>query len=250
MKNLIICLCLIGSVLYAKQFDNKELVLCCGAGLMKPMNEIVKNFEQQSGAKVNLSYGGSGEIFLALGTRGCDVFVPGAANYTKNAIDRGYVDSETVHSITKHIPVIVTQKGNPKNIKTLSDFAKDGVKVAIGDPRSVPIGKVAYKMFEKAHIKEAVVKNVVTEVGTVNQLLVYMAMNQADAAVIWEDMVSWAKEKGKLEIIEIPKEQNIIKTIPNGVGSMSKDKELANAFNMFMINEDSNKIWQKWGFEL
>ena len=77
-----------------------------------------------------------------------------------------------------------------------------------------------------------------------------MVMGQADAAIMWEDMVSWAKQKGKLEVIKIPENENLIKTIPTSVGTMSKNKKLANKFNNYLSSDKSKQIWKKWGFEL
>ncbi|NCD12813.1 MAG: molybdate ABC transporter substrate-binding protein [Epsilonproteobacteria bacterium] len=250
MKKGLLILMFLSSFLLAKEFENQKLLLCSGAGLMKPMNEIVKQFEDKTGAKIDVHYGGSGELFSILGTTGCDVFIPGAEYYSEQAIEKGLVEKKSAYHVTKHIPVFVTQKGNPKNITKLSDLTQDGLKIVYGDPRSVAIGKVSDAMLAKKGLREAIDKNIVTQVGTVNQLLVYMAMNQADVAIIWEDMVTWAKEKGKLEIIAIPEDENAIKTILNGVGSMSKNKALANTFNDYMVNSESKKIWEKWGFKL
>jgi len=57
--------------------QNQKIVVCCGAGLMKPMNEIIKKFENNKGIKVEVHYGDSGELYGMLSTTGCDVFIPG-----------------------------------------------------------------------------------------------------------------------------------------------------------------------------
>ena len=233
-----------------KNFEGKSLLLCSGAGLIKPMTEIVKNFENETNGKVDIHYGGSGELFATLSTTGCDIFLPGAFFYTKKAEEKGFLDKTTTRRVTKHIPTFVVQKGNPKNIHSLSDLTQSGLKIALGDPRAVPIGKVAVKMLKKSGNYKSAKENISIYAGTVNQLLIYMAMEQVDVAIIWEDMLTWAKEKGKLEVIPIPKNENIIKTIPTAVGSMSKNREIANSFNEYLVSEESKKIWKKWGFKL
>ncbi|NJE07078.1 molybdate ABC transporter substrate-binding protein [Thermococcus sp. M39] len=233
-----------------KEFEGQTVVVCSGAGLMKPMNELIGMFENETGAKVEVHYGGSSEIFGILQTTcGCDVFIPGAWYYTKVGMDKGYVLNDTVKNVTLHIPVIAVPKGNPKNIHSLEDLAKPGVRVVLGDPKACAIGKVAKKMLEKNGLWENVSKNVVTFTPTVNQLLIYITTGQADAAIIWEDMTTWAQAKGKIEVIQIPPEQNIIKTIPTAVTVCAEKDghlEVAKAFNEFIANH--TEIWEKWGF--
>lgn len=230
--------------------DIKHIKICAGAGLIKPINEIMKNFENENNAVIDIHYGGSGELFSILQTNGCDVFIPGAYYYTKEALNKNLVYKKSVKIITKHIPVLVVQKGNPKNIHTLKDLTRPDIKIILGDPRATAIGKVSIKILKKNNLYKNVKKNIAMYAGTVNQLLIYMVMGQADAAIMWEDMVSWAKQKGKLEVIKIPENENIIKTIPTAVGTICKNKKLANKFNNYLSSGKSKQIWKKWGFEI
>ncbi|ENN96719.1 molybdenum ABC transporter, periplasmic molybdate-binding protein [Methanocaldococcus villosus KIN24-T80] len=233
----------------AKIYEGHSIIVLCGAGLIKPMEELKRNFENKTGAKVNVHYGGSAELFGILKTTGGDVFIPGAYKYTKDAMDIGLILNDTVKNITYHIPVIIVPKGNPKNIKDLNDLTKPGVRIAIGDPKSSAIGKVSVKIFEKNKIWEKVKPNIVVYAPTVNQLLIYVATKQVDAAIIWEDMTTWSQAKGKIEVIEIPKDKNIIKTIPTAVTTKAKDLEVAKAFNNYISSDEAKTIWEKWGFK-
>jgi molybdate transport system substrate-binding protein len=92
--------------------------------------------------------------------------------------------------------------------------------------------------------------NVVTFAPTANQLLIYIATGQADAAIIWGDMTTWAQSKGKIEVVEIPANQNLIKTIPTAITTCAKKDghlEVAKAFNEFIANH--TEVWEKWGFK-
>ena len=234
-----------------KPFEGKTITVLCGAGLMKPMNELIKNFENETGAKVNVHYGGSSELFGVLTTTGGDVFIPGAYKYTEDAMKKGFILNNTVKNITYHVPVIAVPKGNPKNIKGLDDLANPNVKVVMGDPNASAIGKVGYQILEKNHLLDKVSKNIIVKTPTVNQLLIYIATNQADAAIIWEDMVTWGESKGKIKVVEIPKDKNIIKTIPTAVTVYAKkddNLEVAKSFNDYISSDKANEIWKKWGF--
>ena len=240
-----------GWFFYSNSFGSeKTLSVCAGAGLMKPMNELIQEFENKTGVKVEVHYGGSADIFGILSTTGCDVFIPGAYYYTEEGVKRGYIIPNTVKNITYHIPVIAVPKGNPKNITSLSDLARSGVRVVLGDPKGPAIGKVAKKILENAHLWTNVSKNVVTFTPTVNQLLIYLATGQADATIIWEDLTTWSQAKGKIQIVQIPSGQNLIKTIPTAVATHAKEDgnyQIAVEFNNFIYKH--KEIWEKWGFE-
>ena len=233
--------------------ENQTLMVCSGAGLMKPMNELIKMFEQKTSVKVQVHYGGSGEIFGILQTTcGCDVFIPGAYKYTQEALKGGYLIKDTIKNLTLHIPIIIVSGKNKKDICSLEDLARPGVKVVLGDSRACAIGKVAKKILEKNGLWQKVEKNVLTFTPTVNQLLIYIATGQADAAIVWEDMTSWAQAKGKITVVPIPAKQNIVKTIPTAVTVCAKKHgtlDIARSFNDFVATPQSLTIWGKWGFK-
>ncbi|MDD2440048.1 MAG: molybdate ABC transporter substrate-binding protein [Methanosarcinaceae archaeon] len=233
----------------AQAFEGKTLSVCSGAGLIKPMNELVSEFENETGAEIQLHYGGSAEIFGILAAQECDVFIPGAYYYTEAAMGKHYLLNESVKNVTLHVPIIAVPKGNPGNIKELKDFATPGVKLALGDPKGPAIGKVAKKICETCGILPEVEQNTIVRTTTVNQLLIYIVSEQADATIIWEDMVNWGEANGKLETIPIPAEQNTIKTIPTAVSEYTKEPELAEAFNNYIASEEAAATWEKWGFK-
>jgi len=230
-------------------FEGKSLTVCSGAGLIKPMNELVWNFENETGAEIQVHYGGSAEIFGILAAQECDVFIPGAYYYTEQAMGKHYVFNDSVQNVTLHVPVIAVPSGNPGNISGIEDFAKPGIELALGDPNGPAIGKVAKKICSQAGILPKVEKNTIVRTTTVNQLLIYVVTGEVDATLIWEDMGSWGEANGKLELVPIPEDQNAIKTIPTAVSVYTKEPELAEAFNNYIAGEEAEGTWEKWGFE-
>ncbi|MGB9938461.1 substrate-binding domain-containing protein [Methanosarcina sp.] len=232
-----------------KEFEGRQLTVCAGAGLVKPMNELIENFENETGADIEVRYGGSAEIFGFLTSKECDVFIPGDYYYTEQAMGRNYVFNDSVENLTLHIPVIAVPAGNLANINRLEDLAKPGLKLALGDPNGPAIGKVSETICIQAGILAAVENNTIVRTATVNQLLIYIVSGEVDAAIIWEDMASWGEASGKLEIVSIPEEKNKIKTIPTAVSVYTEDPELAEAFNTYIASEETEDTWEKWGFE-
>jgi len=248
MKQLILTtliLLLMGSNTYGA-----DLLIFSGAGLIKPMEELRINFEQQHQVTVDAHYGSSGEIFsMVAAGQPCDVLIPGAEKYTQDALKNGWVMKETIRKLTLHVPVIAVPKGNPAGVTGLESLTRPGIKVAIGDPNAPAIGRVAKKMLTRANMWEGVAPNIQVMAPTVNQLLIYVALKQVDAAIIWADLTAWAKDKGKVETVAIENRFNMIKTIPTAVCVNGKNPDTARAFNAYIASPQGMTIWQKWGFE-
>ncbi|BBO78220.1 molybdenum ABC transporter substrate-binding protein [Desulfosarcina widdelii] len=209
-----------------------------------------KNFERQRGVTVDVHYGSSGEIFgMVAAGQPCDVLIPGAAKYTMDALKNGWVEKETIRNLVLHLPAIAVPKGNPAKIDGLEDLARKGVRVSIGDPKAPAIGRVSKKLLEKTQLWEKVQPNINVYAPTVNQLLIYVALNQVDAAIIWKDLTSWAEAKGKIEVVDIDPDKNIIKTIPTAVCTRTQHRERALQFNNYVASAEGLSIWKKWGFE-
>lgn len=243
-----IIISMVGCNLSQEQASNEEpqsIIVFSGAGLRKPMDEIAIAFKEKYGIEIQYTYAGSAQNLSQIELSGeGDVYVPGSLFYYESAKEKDLVESK--QDVAYHIPVIAVPEGNPSDIKTLSDFAKPGVKVVLGDPKSAAIGKVAKKMLEKEGLTEQVEKNLVATAATVNELVVYITMKQGDATVIWEDNVMNVSE---IQMIEIPEEKNMIKTIPVCLIKDSKNKEVAQKFIDFVVSEEGKAIYEKYGFK-
>lgn len=219
-----------------------------GAGFSKVCPELVEKFnEKYPNIKVNVKYGGSGELFATLETqKSGDVFLPAAYKYMNESIANGYMENSSVKNITENVPVIVVQKNNPKNITGLADLENSDIKVGLGEAEGPAIGKTSEKIIEKNNLTI----NPAVTTTTVNQLLTYIVSGEIDATIIWKDMTVWEEGKDKIEVIEIPENQNSISTIPIGVTQFAKDQDAAHKFEDFVISDEGKKIWEKWGFEI
>ena len=231
--------------------QNKTITVLAGAGFVKVTNDLKTEFEKSHpGVTVNVRNGGSGELFGILETqKSADIFLPADYKYMQDAMNGGDIKNDTVKNITQNIPVIAVQKGNPKNITSLNDLAKPGIKVALGDPKGPAIGKTTEEILNKTGLNSTVQSNVVVKTTTVNQLLTYLVTGQADAVIIWQDMVTWPEGQDKIEVIQIPANQTKISTVPIAQTVYTQNKDLAKEFEDFATGPQGMAIWEKWGFK-
>jgi len=233
------------AVLMNPAWAGDSLLVYSGAGLNKPMDEIGKCFEEESGVKIEYSYGGSAHILSQMEMSGIgDVFIPGDYYYFESAKEKGL--TEDGFKVAYHIPVIAVPKGNAAGIRSLSDLTKPGVKVILGDEKAAAIGKLSKKILQENGLYEAVEKNITAKTATVNELVMYLTMGQADVSIVWEDNVFG---NDTIEAIQIEKEKNRIMTVPIGVLKSARDKELARKFVDFVTSEKGKRIFRQYGFK-
>jgi molybdate transport system substrate-binding protein len=226
-------------------FAKDMLLVYSGAGMRKPMDKIGAAFGKKYGVAVNYNYAGSNTLLSQIElTKEGDVYMPGATMYVNKAKEKAFVDYENL--IIYHIPVIAVPEGNPAKITNLKDLTKPKVKVVLGDSKAAAIGKLGNKILKENKIYKEIQKNIIATAGTVNELVVYISMRQADASIIWKASLPGTEDR--TDIVEIPKKENLIKVIPIGRLIFSKNKKMAKEFADFVASSEGKKIFEKCGF--
>ncbi|MCK9581640.1 MAG: molybdate ABC transporter substrate-binding protein [Methanoregula sp.] len=221
----------------------ESLIVYSGAGLKAPMQEIGQVFTKETGIEVQYNFAGSGTHISQMNlTKKGDIFITGSTVEFKKAQNQGLVGDYQL--VGYHVPVIAVQKGNPKNITTIQNFAQPDLKIALGDVSATAIGKAGQKMFEKYHITDAVEQNVVTRAPTINELVIIMNTGQADAALLTLDQIN----EETMDAISIPTSDNVVLIIPVGVTTFTKDPESAQKFADFVASDEGKAIFVNHGF--
>ncbi|MFA5253648.1 MAG: molybdate ABC transporter substrate-binding protein [Methanoregula sp.] len=220
-----------------------SILVYAGAGLKAPLAELGPMFTKKTGIDVQYTWGGAGTLVSQMNlTKKGDVFMPGSTVEFGNAKKQGLVNDSKY--VAYHIPVIVVQKGNPKNITSLADFTQSGLKVGLGDANATAIGKASAKMFKVLNIQAAVEKNVVTRTPTVNELTTTVKTGQVDAAVLTLDQY----DPAKMDKIDIPLDLNVVLITPIGATTFSQNTAAANQFVDYVASDEGKAVFVKHGF--
>jgi len=221
----------------------------CGTASELPMEEAAKVFEQKTGIKVELNWGGSGAVLsqLKLSRRG-DLFIPGSPDYMAKAIKEGLVDPATVKIIAYLIPTINVRKGNPLKISSLSDLARPGLRVAIGNPDSVCVGLYGVEVLEKNGLLKAVEKNIVTHASSCAATASLITLQKVDAIMGWDVFAGWNPDKIETVYLK-PDEVPRLAYIPAAVTKdFASNRAGAQAFINFLTSPEGQTIFKKWGY--
>lgn len=182
-----------------KSPKEETLLLYCAAGLKAAVEPAVRDFEKETGIRVDIQYGGSGTLLsnLRVAQKG-DLYI---------AADWSYMEEGKKHNLLAEIqplchqkPIIAVRKGNPKGIQGLDDLLLDGIKVAVANPDAASIGRQTKSILQKTGHWDRLEPRLAVLKPTVNELANDLKIGSIDAAIIWDSL---ANQYPELESIEV-----------------------------------------------
>lgn len=226
----------------------QSLEVFVGSATKPVLEEAAALFEKETGIKVLLHFGGSGKMLseMKLARRG-DLYVPGSSDFMELAKRETLVQPETERRIAYLVPAINVPAGNPKNIRTLEDLARPGLRIGIARPDSVCVGLYAVEVLERAGLADRVRPNIVTHVESCEKTAQIVALGTVDAVLGWEVFHHW--EPDKIETVLLAPDQVArIGYIPVAVSTFSEQRQLAQRFIDFLAGEGGQGLFRKWHY--
>ena len=231
-----------------RPYEGHVLEVFVGTASKPPTEAAVAAFEQKTGAKLEVHFGGSGKMLseLKLAERG-DIYFPGSSDYMEKAKAEGLVVAETEKRIVYLIPAINVQRGNPHHIRGLEDLAQPGLRVGIARPDTVCVGLYGVELLERAKLADKVRPNIVTNAESCEKTAQLVSLDAVDAVLGWEVFEHW--DPDHIETVYLPKEQvTRIGYIPAAVGTKAKEPALAKEFISFLASDDGKAIFKRWHY--
>ncbi len=227
-----------------------QVRVAAAADLKFAMGELVEEFEKQSGTKVNVTYGSSGNFFSQMQNGASfDLFFSADIAYPKKLEAAGLVEPGTLYQYAVGRIVIWT----PADAKV--DVAKQGwntlldasvEKIAVANPEHAPYGRAAVAALQKAGIYESVKAKLVYG-ENISQAAQFVQSGNAQAGIVAMSLaVSPAMRDGKRW--EIPAEMHPALEQGAIVLKGAKNKEAARAFLEFVKSTTGRATLAEYGF--
>ena len=225
-----------------------SLEIFVGSATKPAIEEAAQLYETQSGSKVLMHFGGSGKMLseMKLGRRG-DLYLPGSSDFMELAKREHLVLPDTEKRVAYLIPAINVPAGNPKNIRTLDDLARPGLRVGIARPDSVCVGLFAAEVLERAGLASRVRPNIVTHAESCEKTAQLVVLGTVDAVLGWEVFHFWQPERIDTVFLA-PDQVARIGYIPIAVSTFSTQHALAQQFIDFLVNGQGQTIFRKWHY--
>jgi sulfate/thiosulfate-binding protein len=217
------------------------------------------------GISFSQSYGGSGDQARAVESGlAADVVAFSLEPDMTKLVDDGLVAKdwnadEHQGMVTDSVVVLVTRKGNPKNIRTWDDLIKPGVEVITPNPFTSGGARWNVMAAYGAQIKqgkspeqvtaylEQLFHNVPVQDKSAREALQTFVGGKGDVMIAYENEAITAQQKDQQVDYVIP-DQTILIENPIAVTTKSKNAEKAKAFVDYLLTPEAQQIFVQKGY--
>jgi molybdate transport system substrate-binding protein len=159
---------------------------------------------------------------------------------------KGLIDKNTRRNRLSNSLVIVVAAENGAVIRSPKDLAKETIKrIALGDPRAVPIGIYAKEYLKKLRLWDAI-KSKVVATENVRGALAAVDGGNADASIVYKTDAAISK---KVKVaFEVPLEEGPKINYPMAMVKDAKAPEAAKKLLAYLNSDEAGKIFKNYGF--
>ncbi|HQO79378.1 MAG TPA: substrate-binding domain-containing protein, partial [Thermodesulfobacteriota bacterium] len=206
-------------------------------------------YERQTG--IAIAYTGAFAAALGkslLGSAQTEVFAPRVLDLARKLKEAGKMLYFKPLCFTQY--VVVTPKGNPAGITSITDLGRSGVRVVLAPQASPPGGDAVKVILKKAGVEEAALKNTVIQGSCVQTIMDDVIDGKGDASIVEMRLTRVERFAGKVEVISIPSEFLPPPPLPFTIGVMkyAKDRDLADHYVDFICSEAGQRFFEQAGF--
>jgi len=222
--------------------ERPNILLYSGGVNRLAIEETINGFEQREGVDVTRVYNGCGILVSQMQAGGspdayfaCDVSF---MHDVESLFDESVIISQTPM-------VILVEKGNPKEINSLEDLKRPGLKIGIANHKQSALGALTKRLLEEMGIWEEVLQNVRSQTPTADLLVNQIRTGSLDAVIVYEANTPNVKEA--LEVLRIDHGQaQAIQSF--AVSRNSRYKFLTERLLAAITSKESKKEFESTGF--
>ena len=224
-----------------------EITVAAAADLQFAFADIAALFEEETGYKVNLVFGSTGQLVQQIENGApYDLIASANIDYVERLAEQGLVIPESIALYAQGRITLAVNEASGVDATALSDLLKDEVQhIAIANPDHAPYGLAAKQALISSGLWENVQHKIVFA-ENIRQALQYVQSGDAEVGIIALSVVNVPEIKWTLldDSLHEPLDQAL------GVISSSPHPELAAQFASFVNSEQGGEILESYGFVL
>ena len=165
------------------------LTLYVAAGVRRPVESLLADYERRYGVSTQVQYAGSGTLLanMEVANKG-DLYLPADQVFIERAVTKGLL--REVLPLAGQRPVIAVAEGNPLNIAGVQDLLAEGLRLGLAQPGATAIGTIARDALQEAGAWDAVRAHALVLKPTVTELASDISLGSLDAAIVWDATVN------------------------------------------------------------
>ena len=223
------------------------LVLYCAASNRAVIEAIRTDYEKEFARTVQVQYGASQTLLSAIEVSGTgDLFLPADDSFLEMGVTKNLIAEQI--PIAQMRAVVAVQKGNPKGIRTFADLLKPGIRLVQANPDAAAVGKITRETLQAIGKWDVLDRATVAYRTTVNDVGNDLAVNAADAGIVYDAVLH---SYPSLEAVQIPELVNTVASVAIGVVASAEHPSEALHFARYVAaNERGLKHYAEHGFQV
>ncbi len=231
----------------AQEPSQAELTVAAAADLQFAFSDLAELFEQQTGQKVTLIFGSTGQLSQQIENGApYDLFAAANIDYIHQLAEKKLVLEDSVALYARGRIVLAANRQTGIKVVELKDLLNPQIRhIAIANPEHAPYGVAAKQALETVGLWEAIEPKLVFG-ENVRQALQYVQSGDAEAGIVALSVadvpeITWT-------LIDEANHQPLDQAL--AIVASSQQAELARQFAAFINGEHGRPIMRRYGFIL
>lgn len=228
----------------------QEITVAAAADLQFAMQDIAGRFQKQTGKKVKVVYGSSGNFFQQIQNGApFDLFFSANLDYAKKLEAAGLAEPGTLYQYATGKIVIWVPMASKLDLGTGVAVLLDSRvhKIAIANPQHAPYGQAAVAAMKKTGVYDRIADKLVLG-ENISQAASFVLSGSAEAGIVALSLALSPNMEGKGKYLEVPPEDYPAIQQACVVLKRSQKKDVAREFLKFMKTPDVAEVLREYGF--
>jgi len=227
--------------------ENVQLTVSAAASLKEALGEITSLYSKaKATVAIRNNFGSSGDLQQQIMNGApVDVFISAAAKQMDELQKKDLIVADTRRDLltNKLVLIVPADRSDAKELKDLTSASIE--RIAIGDPRSVPVGQYSEQVLTKLELMQDLQPKLVLG-NNVRQVLQFVESGNAQAGIVY---ATDAKTSTKIKVVQVI-DAKLHKPIvyPIAVLQKSSNQPSAKSYLEFLSSEPAKTVFEKYGF--
>jgi molybdate transport system substrate-binding protein len=230
----------------------QEITVAAAADLSSVFPSVAARFEKETGKKVRMNFGASGEFYLQIENGApFDLFFSADMLYVRRLEFEGLLEPGSVYKYAVGKLVLYVPNGSVvKPEQGLRALLSPGVrKIAIANPQHAPYGRAAVEALKSEGLYDAVQSKLVLG-ENISQTAQFVQSGNADAGILALSLALSPAMSSSGRFAELPVTDYAPLVQAAGILKSSKEKATAAAFLDYLRHPEIARLLAHYGFAL
>jgi len=233
----------------------------CARACAAPLEQAARLFEEQTGIGIEISVcsrhcaspvadeatgrAGGQDLFSEIADAGShDLVIAGAEYLLDDGEVRGIVQKGKRCTIAYRQAAILVPAGNPRNIRSMKDLARRGVRVGVS---VIDCLKGLWEdLSARLGLLEGIRRNIVFHANGCIAIVEAVAEGKVDAAFGWTAFEHLSRRR--IQIIEIPEDQQVLRGTGAALLTFATRPKEATQFMNFLVSPEARSCYEQYGW--